>query len=81
MVLAAAAEVNIQVCMPLFTSLLATLTILLLLAASPRNLLLEMSTFTLPLTALIPKTQRSPPSGPPSLPRTMLPAVPLAGLH
>ena len=35
--LAAAAEVNTQAHMPLFAPLLATLTLLLLLAASPRN--------------------------------------------
>ena len=66
--------------MPLFTPLLATLTLLLLLAASPRNLPLETSAFTSPSMALIPKTQRSPPSRPPSLLSAILPANPSAGL-
>ena len=55
--------------------------LLLSLVPFPGNLLLETSGFTLSSTALIPKTQRSPPSWPPSLPRTMLPAVSSAGLH
>ena len=72
----AAAVVNTQVDMPLFAPLLATLTLLLTLTASPRNPPLETLVFTPPLTGLAPKTQRLLPSGPPSLPRTMLPAVP-----
>ena len=67
--------------MLLFAPLLATLTLLLSLAASSRNPLLETLAFTSPSTALTPKTQRPPPIGLLSLPRTMLPAVPLAGLH
>ena len=81
MELAAAAEVNAQVCTPLFPPLLTTLTLLLLLVASPRNPPLETSAFTLPSTALTPKRQPLPPSGPPSSSRTMLQAVPSAGLH
>ena len=79
--LAAAAEVNTQAHMPLFVPLLATLILLLLISASPRNLSLETLAFTSPLMALTPKTQRLPPSGPPSFPSTILTAVPLAGLH
>ena len=81
MELAVAAEVNTQAHMLLFAPLLVTLTLLFLIVASPRNLPLETPTFTLPLTALTPKTQRSPPNWPPSLPRTMLPAVLSAGLY
>ena len=50
MELAAAAEVNTQAYMPLFTPFLATLTLLLLLVASPRNLLLETLAFAAILT-------------------------------
>ena len=46
--LATAAEMDIQVCLPLFAPLLATLTLLLSLAASPRNLPLKTLAFTLP---------------------------------
>ena len=79
--LVAAAEVNTQAHMPLFAPLLATLTFLLLLVAAPRNPPLETLAFTLPSMALTPKTQRPPPSGLLSSPRTPTPAVPLAGLH
>ena len=79
--LAAAAEVNTQAHMPILVPLLATLTLLLLLTASPRNPLLETWAFTLSSTSLTPKKQRLSPIGPSSLPRTMSPAVPLSGLH
>ena len=81
MELVAATEVNTQLHMLLFVSLLANPTLLLLLAASPRNPLLETLSFISPVTALTPKTQRPPPRGSSSSPRTMLPAVPSAGLH
>ena len=68
MELAAVAEVNTQVHMLLFASLLVVLTLLLLSVASPRNLPLETSAFTSPSTALTPKTQLFLPNGPPSLP-------------
>ena len=42
-----------------------------LVCSSPENLLLETSAFILPSTALTPKTQRSLPSWPPTLPRKM----------
>ena len=67
--------------MPLSTPLLANLTLLLSLAASPRNPPLEMLAFASPLTALTLKTKRLLPSGTPSSPRRMSPAVPPAGLH
>ena len=81
MVLAAAAEVNVQVYMPLFVPLLATLTLLLSLVASPRNPPLKTSAFTSSSMALTHKKHRSPPSGLLSLPGTRLPVVLLAGLH
>ena len=77
----AAAEVNTLVCMSLFAPLLATLTLLILLVISSRNPFLKTLVFTSPATALTPKTQSLPPSGPPSSPRTLLPAVPLAHLY
>ena len=77
MELVAAAEVNVQAHLPLFVSLLATLTLLLLLEASTRNLPLKTLAFTLPLTALTPKILPLSPSSP----RTIFPAVPLAWLH
>ena len=76
-----ATEVNTQVHMPLFLPLLITLTLLLLLAAAPRNSPLETSAFTWPLTALTPKTQLLPPSRLSSSSRTPTPDVPSAGLH
>ena len=75
--MAATAEVNVQVCMPLFAPLLAILTLLLSLVAFPRNLTLKTSAFTSPLMTLTPKTQRLRPSSP----RTTFPAVPSARLH
>ena len=55
--------------------------LLLSLVPFPGNLLVETFTFTLPSTALTLKTQCSPPSWPPSLPRTMMPSVSSAGLY
>ena len=67
--------------MPVFPSLFTTLTLLLLLAVSPRILPLETSAFTLPSTALTLETLCLLPSGPPFPPRTPTPAVPLTGLY
>ena len=53
----------------------------LFLFHSPGNLLVETSTFTLPLTTLTLKTQCLPPSWPPYLPRTMLRSVLSARLY
>ena len=79
--LAVAAEVNTQARMPLPAPLLATLTLLLLLVASPRNLPLKTLAVTLPSMDLTPKKQRSMPNGPLSLRRTMSPAVLSTGLR
>ena len=77
----AAAEMNTQVHMPLFAPLLATQTLFLLLTTVPKNPSLETSAFTSHLAALTPKTQRPPPCGLPSSPRTPTLDVLSAGLH
>ena len=77
----AAGKVSARFDMPVFAPSPATLTLLLLLAASPRNPPLETSAFTSPSMALALKTLRLLPSGPTSSLKTMSPVVPSAGLH